>query len=124
MTPPILVFFAPLILAFEVCQLIIAERYLGVKQMEKGSDPRSLPMHEVVAALWSLGVFGTWAWMLVMLTTRFGQGQVMAMLAVTLLGYALRRSCPLRWVLVLLTFEGAIRIGMLVSLLTLTWQSS
>jgi hypothetical protein len=44
------------------------------------------------------------------------------MIATSLLGYVLRRACPLRWTLVILTFEGAIRMGMHVSLLMLAWR--
>jgi hypothetical protein len=38
------------------------------------------------------------------------------------LGYSVRRNCRLSWVLVVLTLEGAIRIGLLVSLCALAWR--
>jgi hypothetical protein len=44
------------------------------------------------------------------------------MLAITLIGFSVRRSCGLRWVLVVLTFEGALRIGMLLYLSALIWR--
>jgi hypothetical protein len=44
------------------------------------------------------------------------------LIVMTGLGYALRSSCGLKWVLVILTFEGAIRIGMLVSLFAMSWR--
>jgi len=33
-----------------------------------------------------------------------------------------RRNCGLKWILVVLTFEGAIRIGMLISICRLLWH--
>jgi hypothetical protein len=33
-----------------------------------------------------------------------------------------RRGCGLKWLLVVLTFEGSIRIGMLLSLCALAWR--
>ena len=35
---------APLFLVFEVWQLVISERYMGVKQIRVNADPRTLPM--------------------------------------------------------------------------------
>ena len=39
-----------------------------------------------------------------------------------LVGFLLRRSCNLSRVLVILTFEGAIRVGMLMSLVGMAWR--
>ena len=39
------------------------------------------------------------------------------------LGYALRTTCGLKWVLVVLTFEGSIRVGMLISLIGMSWRA-
>ena len=44
------------------------------------------------------------------------------LIGVTVLGFTIRRGCGLKWVLVILTFEGAIRIGMLLHLLGTTWR--
>jgi hypothetical protein len=51
-----------------------------------------------------------------------GRAQGIVLLAVSALGYALRSASGLKWVLVILTFEGSIRIGMLVSLFATTWR--
>jgi len=51
-----------------------------------------------------------------------GRAQGIILLLVTGLGYALRSTCGLKWILVILTFEGAIRIGMLLSLLGMSWR--
>ena len=51
-----------------------------------------------------------------------GRAQGLVLLAVSAIGYALRSASGLKWVLVILTFEGSIRIGMLVSLFAGTWR--
>jgi hypothetical protein len=37
-------------------------------------------------------------------------------------GYVLRRNCGLKWILVILTLEGAVRVGMLMSVIGLAWH--
>ncbi len=114
--------FAPLFLAFEVWQLVVAERYLGLKQIARGADPRELGMSERLAALWTLLLLGYWAWLFVMLFQPWGRLQIVLMIGASAAGLAVRRSCGLRWVLVILTFEGAFRVGMLLSLCILAWR--
>jgi len=46
----------------------------------------------------------------------FARPAALCIFGVSLVSYALRRNSPLKWALVILTFEGAIRVGMLVSL--------
>lgn len=114
---PLLLFLAPLFIAFEAVQLVLSERLLGVKQIERGGDPRENGPGKRVAAFWTIALVFYWAWMGAMLVPGFGRAQIVCLLAVSFLGYALRRNCALKWVLVILTLEGAVRIGMLVSLL-------
>lgn len=121
-TIPLLVYAAPFFLLFEAVQLVVSERYLGVKQIERGIDPRELGPPEPLAAAWVLSALAYWAWMGAMLVPGFGRAQVVCLLAVSILGYIIRRNCPFKWVLVVLTIEGAIRIGMLVSLLAMSWR--
>lgn len=122
MTPPALLFFSPLLLILELVQLVAAERLLGIKAIQRGDDPRRSPLPTAVAAAWSIGILSNVVWMLAMLSTGFGSGRVAGMIATSVLGFALRRACSLRWTLVILTFEGAIRIGMHGSLLMLAWR--
>jgi len=117
-----LILLAPIFLVFEVWQLVISERYLGVKRIAAGGDPRETGPSEPVAAVWSLFLFLYWIWMALLLAPRLGRAQAVCMLAVSLLGYVLRRNCGLKYVLVILTLEGAIRIGMIVSLLGMAWR--
>ena len=114
--------FAPLFLAFEIWQLVVAERYVGIKQIERGADPRELGLAETAAAFWSLTLLAYWAWMVLMLFQPWGHLQVLMLIAVSGIGFLARRGCGLKWVLVTLTFESAIRIGMLLSLCALAWR--
>lgn len=113
---------APLFLVFEVWQLVISERYMGIKQIRVNADPRTLPMARWLAALWAGGIIAYTLWMTTLLLHPVGRAQGLVLLAVTFLGYAIRTTCGLKWVLVVLTFEGSIRIGMLVSLFASTWR--
>ena len=113
---------APLFLAFEVWQLVLCERYLGVKQLAAGHDPRNLPISERRAFLWTAALFLYWIWIGLILGGPNGRIQALCLFLVSLGGFTLRRNVPLKWVLVILTFEGAVRIGMLVSLGGVFWR--
>ncbi len=113
---------APLFLALEAWQLYLGERYLGVKQIRINADPRALPMAPWVSALWGGGLLVYYTWMFSLLVHPVGRAQGVVLIAVTALGYALRSASSLKWVLVILTFEGSIRIGMLISLFASTWR--
>lgn len=117
-----LILFAPLFLIFEVWQLVLSERYLGIKQIARGADPRSLGLGEVTAFIWSMLLIGYWLWMMVLLAIPIGRIHGMSLLIVTMIGYSLRRGNALKWVLVILTFEGAIRVGLLLSLCGMAWR--
>ena len=114
--------FAPLFFAFEIWQLVVSERYMGIKQIKVNADPRELPMAGWMAALWAGGLLFYLAWMLTLLLHPVGRSEGFVLLAVSAIGYALRSASGLKWVLVILTFEGSIRIGMLVSLFASTWR--
>jgi hypothetical protein len=107
---------APLCLVFEVWQLVISERYLGIKQIARNGDPRALGLGETTAFLWIAAIACYWIWMATLLFTRFTRVHGLCLIAVWLLGFSLRRNTSLKWTLVILTFEGAVRIGLLVSL--------
>ncbi len=113
---------APLFLVFEVWQLVVSERYMGVKQIRVNADPRTLPMAGWMAAIWASGLLVYFTWMFSLLIHPVGRAQGVVLIAITALGYAVRTTCGLKWVLVVLTFEGAVRIGMLVSLFASSWR--
>ena len=117
-----LLLLAPLFLCFEVGQLLLSERYLGVKQIARNADPRALGLGETTAFFWSIGILSYWAWMLILLVVPLGRVHGLCLLMVASLGFILRRGCGLKWVLVILTFEGAVRIGLLFALATVAWR--
>ena len=113
----LLLYLIPLLILFEIWQLYLGERYLGVKQIGADADPRTLGLGEGTAFLWSVGIILGWIWCGLLLFQPLGRMQAFAMILISTLGYTLRRGCRLKWVLVILTFEGALRVGMLISLL-------
>lgn len=117
-----LLLLAPFFLAFEVWQLVLSERYLGIKQIARGADPRALGLSEVTAFCWSMTIIGYWIWMLVLLALPIGRAYGLGLLLVSLTGFSLRRGSGLKWMLVILTFEGAIRVGLLLSLCGMVWR--
>ena len=113
---------APVFLLFELWQLVMSERYMGIRQIRINADPRELPMPDRVAAAWSVGLLLYLPWMVTLLLHPVGRAQGAVLLLTTAVGYGLRSTCGLKWVLVVLTFEGSVRIGMLVSLISATWR--
>jgi hypothetical protein len=112
-----LLYLVPVLILFEVWQLYMGERYLGVKQIGVDADPRALGLREFTAFVWSTGILLSWVWCVLVLFQPLGRMQAFAMILISTLGYSLRRGCRLKWVLVIMTFEGALRIGMLISLI-------
>jgi hypothetical protein len=117
------VFLAPLFLGFEVLQLVAAEKILGIKQIQSGRVPREETPGERVAAAWCLGILAEAAWALMLLTNDITRVHAGCVLLVSLFGFSLRNSCRLKWVLVILTIEGACRIGLMVSMLGSAWRA-
>jgi hypothetical protein len=112
----------PLFLLFELWQLFLSERYMGIKQIRVNADPRELPMARWIAVIWSMGLLVYFLWMTLLLFYPLGRAQGFVLLATTAVGYSIRGSCGIKWVLVVLTFEGSIRIGMLLSFFLMTWR--
>lgn len=119
---PILLLLAPAFLVFEVWQLVLSERYLGIKQIARSADPRTLGLREATAFAWSSLLIGYWLWMILLLMSPLGRIHGLSLLGITAIGFSLRRGCPLKGVLVILTFEGAIRVGLLLSLCVMAWR--
>ena len=117
-----LILLAPLFLVFEVWQLVLSERYLGIKQIARAADPRSLGLAETTACVWTIALIGYWLWMALLLGPAFTRVYGLGLLSISFLGFTLRRGAALKWVLVILTFEGAIRVGLLFSLCATAWR--
>ncbi len=117
-----LLLFAPLFLVFEVVQLVLSERYLGIKQIARGADPRTLGLGEVLAFFWTMTIISYWLWMVALLFLPLGRTHGLGLLAISAIGFSIRRGNPMKWILVILTFEGAIRVGFLISLCAMVWR--
>lgn len=117
-----LILFAPLFLIFEVVQLVLSERYLGIKQIARGADPRNLGLSEWTAFFWTMTIIGYWLWMVALLFTPMGRINGLGLMIVSGIGFSFRRGNPMKWTLVILTFEGAIRVGFLISLIAMVWR--
>ena len=118
----IVLLLAPFFLAFEVWQLVISERYLGLKQIARNGDPRTLGLREITAFFWSATLLAYVVWMLALLIEPFSRLLGLCLLLTLGFGFSLRRNLSLKWILVILTFEGAIRVGLLVWLTAVVWQ--
>jgi len=117
-----LLLLTPLFFLFEIWQLVISERYLGVKQIARGADPRALGLGEVTAFVWSTTIVAYWIWMLLLLTVPFARGPAAGLLLVSMIGFSFRRGTHLKWILVILTFEGALRLVFLAGLVASAWR--
>jgi hypothetical protein len=113
----------PLFFVFEMWQLVMGERYLGIKQIARNGDPRTLGLHELTAFLWSAALFMYGAWMLALLLTPFSRAYGVSLLAITAIGFSFRRNTSIKWVLVVMTFEGAVRVGLLIALSMTAWRA-
>lgn len=113
---------APIFLIFELWQLIMGERYVGIKQIARGADPREMGPDEVISCLWTASILLYSFWMVALLATPDVRGYGILLLAVTAVGYSIRRNCGLKWILVTLTFEGAFRVSILSFLAVAAWS--
>ena len=118
----VLLLAAPLFLIFALWQLVLSERYLGIKQIARGADPRALNLSEITAFFWSTAIVLYWFWMLALLILPYARMHGLGLLFVSAIGFSLRRGAGLKWILVFLTFEGALRIGVLISLCAMVWR--
>jgi hypothetical protein len=113
---------APLFLAFELWQLVMCERYVGIKQIARGSDPREMGPSEVVSCFWSSCLILYGLWMVALVSTPSSRFLGVILMGLTAAGYSIRRNCGLKWILVVLTFEGALRVTALGFLSVASWS--
>jgi len=117
--PQAILLLPPFFILFEMAQLVVAERYIGVKQIRGGIHP--LEQHprgpRLLPELWLGCLIVYWFYMVALLFVPGVTFQAFILVFVTLLGTSLRRSFGMRWALVVMTFEGAIRMGLLINIL-------
>ncbi len=104
---------APVFILFEIWQLVMSERYVGIKQIARAANPREMGPSEVIAFLWSSCIILYGVWMLALLASPGVRIYALCLLGTTAVGYSVRRNCSIKLILVVLTFEGAIRVGFL-----------
>jgi len=119
---------ALLFASFEIVQLILAQRYIGIEQIRRNQHPVDLAVPP------SLKLSLPWLYLL-MLSYLFQVSLLFLpmaeiapytvypyrirmaaflMIFVGLIGFSLRRVCGIRWGLVVMTFEGAMRAGFML----------
>jgi hypothetical protein len=104
---------APVFILFEIWQLVMSERYVGIKQIARGASPREMGPGELISFLWSSCIILYGVWVLALLASPGVRIYALCLLGTTAVGYSVRRNCSIKLILVVLTFEGAIRVGFL-----------
>ena len=117
-----LLYAAPIFLVFEIWQLVICERYIGKRAIKAGLDPRDLGLKERTAFLWIMTIVLYWLWMGLTFGAGLARPQLLTIFLTNIVGHTVRRNTSIKWTLVTLTFEGAVRIGMLVSTMFVLWR--
>ena len=106
--------------ALEIWQLVQAEKLLGRRPVPAAAT--SPGPDERRARRWSLALLAYWLGMVGLLFLPVARLHALGLLLVTMIGFSLRRGAERLWTLRLLTFEGAIRVGLLLSLGALAWR--
>lgn len=113
---------ACLVVPLELAHLVLAERRIGVRQIRAGIDPREAhPPANYIGWLWLALVAATQAYPVLLLldgeTRVFG----LVMLLFGVVGFELRRWGGPRRALVILTIEGALRIGVIINMFVMNF---
>jgi len=107
----------------EVAQLIVAQRFIGVEQIRRNLHPldAAKPRPLWFSAGWVAGLLTDYAFQAALLIVPippaatehpdFIRFAAVLMLIISFGGFALRRSSGVKWGLVVLTIEGALRAG-------------
>jgi hypothetical protein len=108
----------PVFAAFEVAQLLVAQRYIGIDQIRRNVHPLDLAKVPPgwLSTGWLLGLMADYVCQASLLfVPEFGvKFAAVLLILVSVFGFAARRVCGLRWGLVLLTPECAARAGFYV----------
>jgi hypothetical protein len=111
-------------MVFEVAQLIMAQRYIGIEQIRRNSHPLDglTPRSFWFSAGWITVLMADYCFQSTLLAMPippnltdwpgFLRMAAFFMLLVSFVGFVVRRRAGLKWGLVVLTLEGAIRAGL------------
>jgi hypothetical protein len=110
---------APVFAIFEVAQLYYAHRYIGPAQIRRKLYPLDTsvaPPPYWFSIAWIVVLGADYGYQVRLFLVPFGLIRLMAfvMIVVSLIGFMVRRHCGLKWGLVVMTFEGALRVGLLL----------
>lgn len=114
-----LLFFALIFISYEMLQLVLAERYIGIKKIRAGVHPLESNAQGPawIATAWLLGMLSSWVFIVYLLFQYESSIQGFLMVLTSVAGMSLRRSLGIKWALVIMTIEGAIRMGLLANLM-------
>jgi len=108
---------APVFIAFEVAQLLVAHRYIGPEQIRRNAHPldAAVPLPFAVSFFWCLGIASDYLYQgsLMLWPNSLVQVAAMLMILISVAGFMVRRACGVKWGMVVMTFEGAMRAGFL-----------
>lgn len=103
-------------LLFEIVQIVVLERYIGIRSIRGELDPREMPFPAWAGVLWLVLTKVYLLWTIVLLFEPPLRLAATLILAATGLGLILRRLGGMPWALVVFTFETAVRFGMLLAI--------
>lgn len=115
----LLVILAPVFIVLELAQLLVAERFIGVRQIRANRHPLDeYPEGKPwITAAWLAYFVAVWCYLFALALNPLTSIQGVVLLLVGILGFAFRRIAGLKWALVVMTIEGAIRMGLWVNIL-------
>lgn len=105
---------SPVFAVFEVAQLFVAQRYIGIKQIHSHTHPLDAAVAPGwLATGWLAGILVNYSYQLALLfQPALGvKAAAILLLMVSATGFAIRRVCGLRWGLVVMTLECGARAG-------------
>ena len=108
---------APFFILFEVAQLFVAHRYIGPDQIRARIHPLDLaklpPFWLSMTWMFCLGADYLYQ-LLLLFEPNLIRVAALLLIFISVVGFMLRRVCGLKWGMVVMTIEGAIRVGFLV----------
>jgi hypothetical protein len=115
---------ALIFMVFEVAQLVLALRFIGIEQIRRNQHPLDAPSPHSFwfSATWVTAILADYAFQATLLLmplplleprewVRYIKAAAFLMIFASFVGFVVRRRCGVKWGLVVMTFEGALRLG-------------
>jgi hypothetical protein len=105
-------------IVFELAQLVLAHRYIGPEQIRRNAHPLTAaapPLPFMVSVGWVVLLGADYLYQLTLVVQHYPLVQICALLMImaSIAGFLLRRACGVKWGMVVMTFEAAVRVGCL-----------